>query len=58
MSTDQQQVFIAADHMETSIKLYLSDVTGVYYVMSLDNVVALRRSSGGFDIDLTEVSLC
>ena len=55
VSTDQQQVFIAADHKEQVIHLYLSDPTGVFYVQSLSSLVALRRSRGGFDADLHEV---
>ncbi len=55
MNTDEEQVFIAADHKEKTVNLYLSDTTGQFYVHSLKNVVALRRRSGGFDADLYEV---
>ena len=55
MSTDQQQVFIAADHKEGMVHLYLSDLKGVHFVTSLTSLVAIRRAEGGFDADLTEV---
>ena len=55
VTADEHQVFIAANHHEGMVSLYLSDTTGQFYITSLDAVVSLRRMDGGFDADLYEV---
>jgi len=55
VKASEQQVFIAASHRGGTVTLYLSDVTGQFYVKSLDHVVAfVHRDS--FILDLYEVS--
>ncbi|XP_045189773.1 VPS10 domain-containing receptor SorCS1-like isoform X2 [Mercenaria mercenaria] len=54
VDTSDHQVFIAVDHEEDIANLYLSDVTGQFYVMSVENVVGLRYP-GKFDVDLVKV---
>jgi len=51
----KDQVFIAGSHRAGTVTLYLSDVTGQFYVKSLDHVVAFHRDN--FLLDLYEVSL-
>ncbi|ELU09175.1 hypothetical protein CAPTEDRAFT_202789 [Capitella teleta] len=55
VDSDQSQVFIAASHRSRIVNLYLSDVTGRYYITSLERIMALQKSEGGFDADLYEV---
>jgi len=52
----QHQVFIAASHRGGSVTLYLSDITGQFYVKSLDHVVAFVYGDN-FLLDLYEVSI-
>ena len=54
MEADEQQVFIAASHPGGTVSLYLSDITGQFYVMSLDHVVAFAFRNNFF-VDLYEV---
>ncbi|KAL4231927.1 Sortilin-related VPS10 domain containing receptor 2 [Mactra antiquata] len=54
VDTCDQQVFIAIDHEGDISNLYLSDITGQYYIMSVENVVGLRYP-GKFDVDLIKV---
>ncbi|CAH1258734.1 SORCS3 [Branchiostoma lanceolatum] len=54
LSTDEDQVFLAANHRDNLTSLYLSDTTGLYYVLTLENVVALSLPSG-FLVDVQEV---
>ena len=56
MDANQNQVFVAADHEENLVTLYLSDPTGQFYVPTLENIVS-DQESGWFqlDIDLYEV---
>lgn len=56
MNAHQNQVFVAADHEENLVTLYLSDPTGQFYVPTLENIVS-DQESGWFqlDIDLHEV---
>ena len=58
MDANQNQVFVAADHEENLVTLYLSDPTGQFYVPTLENIVS-DQESGWFqlDIDLYEVRL-
>jgi hypothetical protein len=48
-------VFIAADHKEMVVNLYLSDTNGQFYVPSLRNVVSTIEDPW-LDVDLYEVS--
>ena len=48
------QVFIAASHRGGTVSLYVSDVTGQFYVKSLDHVVAFVHRDN-FILDLYEV---
>lgn len=57
MDSDEGRVFLAANHREGSVNLYLSDTTGQFYVSSLTNVLALRKEEGGFEADLVEVAM-
>lgn len=56
VNAHQNQVFVAADHEENLVTLYLSDPTGQFYVPTLENIVS-DQESGWFqlDIDLHEV---
>ena len=54
MEADESQVFIAASHSGGSVILYLSDITGQFYVKSLDHVVAYVYRNN-FLLDLYEV---
>ncbi|KAH3790539.1 hypothetical protein DPMN_168741 [Dreissena polymorpha] len=54
VDTTDQQVFIAIDFEGNIANLYLSDITGQYYVTSVENVVGLRYP-GKFDVDLVKV---
>ena len=54
VDTSENQVFIAVDHEEDIANLYVSDVTGQYYVTSVENVVGMRYP-GKFDVDLVKV---
>ena len=54
MDSGESQVFIAVDHEEDIAHLYLSDVTGQFYITSLENVVGLRYP-GKFELDLVKV---
>jgi hypothetical protein len=54
VDTSDNQVFIAVDHEEDIANLYLSDVTGQFYVTSVENVVGMRYP-GKFDVDLVKV---
>jgi len=54
VEASDQQVFIAANHRAGAVMLYLSDVTGRFYVKSLDHVVAVNQADI-FQIDLHEV---
>ena len=58
MDANQNQVFVAADHEENLVTLYLSDPTGQFYVPTLEHIVS-DQESGWFqlDIDLYEVRL-
>ena len=47
-------MFIAVDHEEDIAHLYLSDITGQFYITSLENVVGLRYP-GKFELDLVKV---
>ena len=55
VNADEGQVFIAGNHMESSVSLYLSDPTGIYYVSSLERLLSWRQASGAFYADLHEV---
>ena len=55
MSTDDGQVFIAGNHHNGVVNLYLSDAAGRFYVTSLENVLALKEEDGTFHTDLYEV---
>lgn len=57
VDTSDSQVFIAVDHEENIANLYLSDVTGQYYVTSMENVVGLRVP-GKYDVDIVKVKPC
>lgn len=57
MTADEHQVFIAANHHEGVVSLYLSDPTGQFYTTSLNNVVSLKPVQGGFQADLYEVRM-
>ena len=48
-------MFIAADHKEMVVNLYLSDTNGQFYVPSLRNVVSTIEDPW-LDVDLYEVS--
>ena len=49
-------MFIAVDHEEDIAHLYLSDITGQFYITSLENVVGLRYP-GKFELDLVKVRI-
>jgi len=49
-----KQVFIAANHKAGAVTLYLSDVSGQFYIKSIDQVVSLNQGSV-FQVDLHEV---
>ncbi|KAK3094823.1 hypothetical protein FSP39_006724 [Pinctada imbricata] len=55
VDTNENQVFVAVDHQENVVNLYLSDTTGQFYVTSLTNVVSIVEP-GWFDVDFYEVS--
>ena len=57
VDTSQKQVLIAVDHEEDIACLYASDVTGQFYIVSVENIVGLRYP-GRFDVDLVKVGLC
>ncbi|XP_033756122.1 VPS10 domain-containing receptor SorCS1-like [Pecten maximus] len=54
IETSENQVFIAADHKENMVTLYLSDVTGQFYVPSLERVVA-DVEPGYLEVDIYKV---
>ncbi|XP_069140405.1 VPS10 domain-containing receptor SorCS1-like isoform X2 [Argopecten irradians] len=54
IETSDNQVFIAADHKENMVTLYLSDVTGQFYVPSLEKVVA-DVEPGYLEVDVYKV---
>ena len=54
VEADQSQVFIAASHRGGTVTLYLSDITGQFYVKSIDYVVAFVHGNN-FLLDLYEV---
>lgn len=47
-------MFIAANHKQGHVNLYLSDETGQFYTLSLEDVAAIQLSQG-FGADLYEV---
>ncbi|GFO47823.1 vps10 domain-containing receptor sorcs2 [Plakobranchus ocellatus] len=53
LNLDDGQVFVAVHHKDT-VNLYLSDVTGEYYVQSLENVFHEEKLDW-FQIDFAEV---
>ena len=55
VSADESQVFIAANHKQGHVNLYLSDETGQFFTLSLSNVSAVQYYDG-FSADLYEVS--
>ncbi|XP_063433775.1 VPS10 domain-containing receptor SorCS3-like [Mytilus trossulus] len=54
VDTSEHQVFIAADHKEMEVNLYLSDTNGQFYVPTLRNVVSTIEDPW-LDVDLYEV---
>ncbi|XP_048746198.1 VPS10 domain-containing receptor SorCS1-like isoform X2 [Ostrea edulis] len=56
VDANQNQVFVAADHEENLVTLYLSEPTGQFFVPTLENIVS-DQESGWFqlEIDLYEV---
>ncbi|WAR21800.1 SORC2-like protein [Mya arenaria] len=54
VESDDGQVFLAVDYEGGSANLYLSDITGQFFVLSQHNVVGLRYP-GKFDVDLVQV---
>jgi len=56
VETADDQVLLAVDHEGGTANLYLSDVTGQFYVISQEHVVGLRYP-GKFDVDLVKVDI-
>ncbi|XP_013411635.1 VPS10 domain-containing receptor SorCS1 [Lingula anatina] len=52
--TDEHQVFVAVRHWTDVLNLYLSDITGQYFVLSLENVVTMDFGTFSFS-DLIEI---
>lgn len=51
---DEQQALVVVEHLSTQFNLYLSDLTGVYFALSLPDI-AFRQASNGaviFDLEL------
>lgn len=55
MSMDDGQLFVAVKH-DDSVNLYLSDVTGQYFVLSLENVYHVMKLNW-LEIDFHEVNV-
>jgi hypothetical protein len=56
VDANQNQVFVAADHEENLVTLYLSEPTGQFFVPTLENIVSDQESSWlQLLIDLYEV---
>ncbi|XP_064630142.1 VPS10 domain-containing receptor SorCS1-like [Lineus longissimus] len=53
LDSDEGQVFLAVNHQERVVNLYLSDVTGRFYTKSLDSVVN-QHTTAGIMVDLYE----
>ncbi len=49
---NQQQALVIVEHSSTQFNLYLSDVTGVYYSLSLPDIV---NDGTAFDLELVSV---
>ena len=49
---DQQQALVIVEHSSSQFNLYLSDLTGVYYALSLPDIV-----TDDFIVDLEVVSV-
>ena len=50
---DQQQAIVIVEHLSTQFNLYISDVTGVYFTLSLPDIVT---ESSGIDLELVNHS--
>lgn len=46
---DQQQAMVIVEHLSTQYNLYISDATGVYFTLSLPDIVT---ESSGIDLEL------
>ena len=47
---DQQQAMVIVEHSSGRFNLYLSDITGVYFSLSLPDIVTNRNA--GVDLEL------
>ena len=56
VDSSENQVFIAVDHEEDVANLYLSDITGQFYITSIENIVGMRYP-GKFEMDLVKASI-
>ncbi|CAH1785148.1 unnamed protein product [Owenia fusiformis] len=54
LDTDEHQVFLAVDHVENIVNLYLSDVEGWLFTLTLDRVRSVNQANG-FSVDFYEV---
>ena len=56
-SSDESQMFLAANHQQGHTNLYVSDVTGQFFTTSLYNVTYIQYYTG-FMPDVYEVGSC
>lgn len=49
---NQQQALVIVEHSSSQFNLYLSDLTGVYYALSLPDIVT---SNGAVDLEVVSV---
>ncbi|KAK3593065.1 hypothetical protein CHS0354_007857 [Potamilus streckersoni] len=54
ISTEENQVFLVVDHATDIANLYLSDTSGQYYTLSLENVMGMRFP-GSYIVDMHQV---
>ncbi|XP_061183965.1 VPS10 domain-containing receptor SorCS1-like [Saccostrea echinata] len=55
VDANQNQVFVAADHEENLVTLYLSEPSGQFFVPTLENIVSDQDGWFQMEIDLYEV---